>query len=309
MHPAFSIVFFTVASGAGYGLLAWLGIAAAVDIVTEPAFRLAGLLLSMTLIIAGLLSSTAHLGRPRLAWRAFSQWRSSWLSREAVAALATFALAGLFGLGWIFFDHEREWVAAGGLAAALGAIATICTTGMIYASMRTIAQWWSRFTLPAYLIFAAMTGSLLFNGLGQLLGPSSQALTFGAMLLTMLGWTWKIATWRHNDTLKHEASVNSATALAGGEIRILEWPHTEENYLLKEMGFRIARKHRRKLRWIAQALAFVLPFGLLGLSLWLNTLAPVLSLFAALIQLSGMLVERWLFFAEATHSVMLYYRN
>ena len=39
------------------------------------------------LVSAGLLSSVGHLGKPLRAWRAFSQWRSSWLSREGVAAL------------------------------------------------------------------------------------------------------------------------------------------------------------------------------------------------------------------------------
>ena len=62
---------------------------------------LIGLGLALGLIAAGLLSSTGHLGRPERAWRAFSQWRSSWLSREGVASVATFIPAGLFGIGWV----------------------------------------------------------------------------------------------------------------------------------------------------------------------------------------------------------------
>ena len=40
---------------------------------------------------------------------------------------------------------------------------------------------------------------------------------------------------------------------------MLEPPHTEENYLLQEMGFRIARKHARRLRRIARLAGFALP--------------------------------------------------
>ena len=217
------------------------------------------------LISAGLLSSAAHLGRPERAWRAFSQWRSSWLSREGVASVATFIPAGLFGIGWVLLGKDGGWVAVTGLLSALCAVATVCTTAMIYASLKPIAQWSSRFTLPAYLIFAAMTGSLAVQRAAS--GVRRAVLcrcSSWRLLLTALGWAWKIATWRHNDALVIGTTLNSATGLAGGEVRSLEWPHTEENYLLKEMGFRIARKHSARLRLIAQVLAFALPLLLLA---------------------------------------------
>ncbi|TIT81452.1 MAG: dimethyl sulfoxide reductase anchor subunit, partial [Mesorhizobium sp.] len=94
----------------------------------------------------------------------------------------------------------------------------------------------------------------------------------------------------------------------GGTVRSIEWPHTEENYLLKEMGFRIARKHGAKLRRISQVLAFASPALLLAVVFFLPwPLGAVASVLAALLQFAGMLVERWLFFAEAEHTVMLYY--
>ena len=122
--------------------------------------------------------------------------------------------------------------------------------------------------------------------------------------------TWKIATWRHNDALVIGTTLNSATGLEGGVMRSIEWPHTEENYLLKEMGFRIARKHSARLRLIVQFLAFAVPLVLLAAVLALSTvpwLSAGLSLVAAVSQFAGMLVERWLFFAEAKHVVTLYY--
>ena len=88
MNPAPSIIFFTVASGAGYGLLFWMGLLRPLGLVPgSVGFAVAAIGLSLVLIMLGLLSSTAHLGRPERAWRALSQWRSSWLSREGVAAV------------------------------------------------------------------------------------------------------------------------------------------------------------------------------------------------------------------------------
>jgi len=309
MHPAFSVVFFTTATGAGYGLLALLGLLGGLGFIPADFWLgLVGMALALGLIAAGLLSSTRHLGRPERAWRAFSQWRSSWLSREGLAAVATFIPACMFGIGWVFLGKSGGWVAAAGLLTAAGAVATVCTTGMIYASLKPIAQWHSRYTLPAYLIFAAMTGSALANALLQGFNLGSTAMLAWALLATLAGWGWKLATWRYNDRLEIPTTANTATGLAGGTVRSIEWPHTEENYLLKEMGFRIARKHSAKLRRIAQALAFAAPALLLAVALvapW--PLAALASALAALLQFAGMLVERWLFFAEAKHTVTLYY--
>ena len=309
MHPAFSVVFFTTATGAGYGLLALLGLLGGLGFIPADFWLgLVGMALAFGLIAAGLLSSTRHLGRPERAWRAFSQWRSSWLSREGLAAVATFIPACMFGIGWVFLGKSGGWVAAVGLLTAAGAVATVCTTGMIYASLKPIAQWHSRYTLPAYLTFATMTGSVLANALLQGFKLGSTAMLAWALLATLAGWGWKLATWRHNDRLEIPTTANTATGLAGGTVRSIEWPHTEENYLLKEMGFRIARKHSAKLRRIAQALAFAAPALLLAVALvapW--PLAALASALAALLQFAGMLVERWLFFAEAKHTVTLYY--
>ncbi|RWN52630.1 DmsC/YnfH family molybdoenzyme membrane anchor subunit [Mesorhizobium sp.] len=309
MHPAFSVVFFTTATGAGYGLLALLGVLAGQGFVPPDIWLgLVGMGLALGLISAGLLSSAGHLGRPERAWRAFSQWRSSWLSREGVASVATFVPAGLLAFGWLFLGRTNGWVAVAGLLAAVGAVATVCTTGMIYASLKPIAQWHSRFTLPSYLIFSAMSGSVLLNALLQGFALGSTIVLTGCVLLTLLGWGWKLANWRYNDRLEIPTNANTATGLAGGTVRSLEWPHTEENYLLKEMGFRIARKHKARLRQITQVLAFALPVLLLIAAFALPwPYAAVLSALATSAQFAGMLVERWLFFAEAKHTVTLYY--
>src|SRR5256885_16479292 len=103
MHPAYSVILFTTASGAGYGLLIWLAAAGAVNLVPrDPMPGFFGLGLAIALISVGLLSSTLHLGRPERAWRAMSQWRSSWLSREGVAAIVTYTPIAALGLAWVF---------------------------------------------------------------------------------------------------------------------------------------------------------------------------------------------------------------
>ena len=309
MHPAFSIIFFTTATGAGYGLLAMLGIVAACGrLPPDRWLGLASLGLALALIVIGLLSSTLHLGRPERAWRALSQWRSSWLSREGIASLFTFLPTGLFGIGWILFERTDGIVAAGGVIMVAAAALTVVATGMIYASLKPIAQWNTGFTMPAYLIFAIMTGAVLLDAILKLLDWPDRVVEYGALIVIGLGWIWKRATWRHNDRLTSAATVNSATGLAGGQVRSVEWPHTEESYVLKEMGYRIARKHAARLRLLAQLLAFGLPLVATAIAAATGGgVAKIASVIAVLTQAPGILVERWLFFAEAKHTVTLYY--
>jgi DMSO reductase anchor subunit len=309
MHPALSVIYFTSASGAGYGLLAALGTLAAFGrLPADTWLALTSLGVALTLIIAALLSSTLHLGHPERAWRALSQWRSSWLSREGIASLFTFIPTGLFGLGWIISGRADGVIAVAGIAMAASAAVTVITTGMIYACLKPIAQWHSPFTLPSYLIFALMTGLVLLDAVLQLRGLPDRAVEYATLVAISIGWLWKLAAWRYNDRLAAPVTLNSAIGLAGGDLRSIEWPHTEENYVLKEMGYRVARRHSARLRVLVQLCAFALPLAATAVAaLTGGGPAKVAAVFAALVQAPGILSERWLFFAEAKHTVTLYY--
>ena len=306
MHPALSVIFFTTASGAGYGLLALLGVAGALGALPpDPLLGIVGVGLALVLISAGLLASTAHLGRPERAWRAFSQWRSSWLSREGVASVVTYVPTIAFAIGWVFLGRLDGWVAVAGLLAVAGAAVTVAMTGMIYASLKPVVEWHSPFTAPGYLILSLMTGLTLYNGLTQSFSIGSRRVAVIGALAALIGWIFKRAAWRR---VLAVPTLASATGLGKGDVRSVQWPHTARNYILKEMGYRIARKHSAKLRAITQVLAFAVPLVLLLLAAIMpGWPAIVFSLAAVPVQLAGTLVERWLFFAEATHVASLYY--
>jgi len=307
MHPAGSVIWFTTLSGAGYGLLFLLGLLAGTPLLPESRwFALAALALGLGLVSAGLVSSALHLSHPERAWRAFSQWRSSWLSREGLLAVAGFLPAAVFGVAWVFFGHRLLW--AGWLMAAF-ALATVYSTAMIYVSLKPIPRWHNPWVAPNYLLLALMTGSLLIRALAALFGQASFVLWILSLAAMALAAAGKLAYWWQVSRSAPTATAGSATGLGAlGPVRLLEAPHTEENYLLKEMGYRIARKHAVRLRGIAVVFAFALPLLLTGISLRLSpAIADSASLLAAAAGMLGVLVERWLFFAEAKHSVTLYY--
>jgi DMSO reductase anchor subunit len=307
VHPSFSVIFFTTASGAGYGLLALLGVLAPLGIVPhDTLFAFVALGLALGLITAGLLSSTFHLGRPERALRAFSQWRSSWLSREGVASVATYIPAGLFAALWLFFGIVSPLL---GFLAAACAVVTVVCTAMIYRSLKPIQRWHNGWVVPNYLAFAVMTGALWLAFLLQLFGAGKDGIPWLALGAIILASALKLGYWRFIDRSSSVSTAESATGLGAlGKVTLFEAPHTSENYLLKEMGFQIARKHAAKLRRISFLLAFVLPLLLSLVPLlamgWPSALAAFL---AATFATLGVLAERWLFFAEAKHTVMLYY--
>ncbi|MDX6749958.1 DmsC/YnfH family molybdoenzyme membrane anchor subunit [Geminicoccaceae bacterium 1502E] len=308
MRPAFSVIFFTTASGAGYGLLALLGLAALLGgVPADRGLGVAGLGLALALITAGLLSSTFHLGHPERAWRAFSQWRSSWLSREGVAAVATYLPALAFAAVWVLGGTLSG---ALGLLSALGAAATVYCTGQIYASLKPIARWHHPLTVPVYLAMALATGGLLALLLLFAFGLPGGWLTLLTLLALPAAWLLKLRWWQETDGAAATSTAGTATGLGRfGDVRLLERPHSGSNYLLDEMVFKVARKHAGRLRRIAVGLGLLLPW-LLILGGWLaapSAGAALLALLAVVSAGAGVVVERWLFFAEAQHTVSLYY--
>lgn len=308
MHPAISIIFFTTASGAGYGLLALLGLGALSErIPISPAFGLAAFGLALALVSAGLLASLAHLGRPERAWRALSQWRSSWLSREGVAAIATYLPVLVLAYFWIV-QGQISFLAAG--LTVIGAIVTTVCTAMIYASLKPIHAWRNPWTVPGYLLLGLYTGALWLAALAYAFGLGRPGLSLVAALIGFAAAAIKRGYWTFLDNSAGPSDSATATGLTGlGQVRMLDPPHTESNYLLKEMGYRVARKHRLRLRMLTMLVGFGLPFllSLLANATPAPGLAIALAVAAAALGSLGVVVERWLFFAEARHTVTLYY--
>lgn len=286
MHPAPSVIIFTVLSGFGFGYLAFLGL------YLRPEGGLAFLQwgLGYAAAVGGLMASTFHLGNPQRAWRAFSQWRTSWLSREGWAAVLTLccfaplALSDWLGLGW------PRW--PGALGAGLAGV-TLFSTAMIYAQLKTVPRWHSASVPVLFLAFGLAGGAIL--ALQGVMAVLPLALLAAAML-------WH---WQQGDGAFARAGSNlgSATGLGMiGQATVFELPHTGGNYLLREMIYVVGRKHVQKLRLIALGAGAVLPAVILSLAS-----GPFAAGLALGLHLIGAAAHRWLFFAEAEHVVGLYY--
>jgi DMSO reductase anchor subunit len=307
MKPALSVIFFTVMSGTGYGLWCLLGAALCVGV-----YPIAGggilvpLAFGFVLVTAGLLASTLHLGRPERAWRALSQWRSSWLSREGIASLVTYL--PMLALAWLAFSgHGGGGVRIAGALLALCALVTLWCTANIYRSLKTVRAWRTRQVLPLYFAFALLSGGLwLWTWLA--LSPYAViglAFPLALVALAVVAAVIKTDYWRRIDAQPANTAGHATGLETLGQVRAFEGPVTEESYLTREMAFVLARKHGTRLRRIALALFAVLP--VLGVVIALATGFAWMALLAAASCIAGLFVERWLFFAEARHAVAAFF--
>ncbi len=287
MHPAPSVIIFTTFSGLGFGLLFWLGLDATAPTGLSAFIWFA---IAYASAVGGLLASTFHLGHPERALKAFSQWQTSWLSREGICAVFTLLVMGIYAAALVFANTQ---IAILGWLGALGALGTVYTTSMIYAQLNTVPRW-KHWTTPALFLTLSLGGGALLSG----------KVTITLILLIIAG-ALQFYAWVTGDTRLSESGTNMETATGLGHIgkvRAFEPPHTGTNYLMREFIHQVGRKHAQQLRMISLGLGFVLPVVLL--------LLPFNHIFAALAVLShiaGVLTLRWLFFAQAEHVVGLYY--
>lgn len=304
MNPAYSVLLFTTASGAGYGMLALLGLTGfSHGPASSMTFALVSMVIALGLITVGLLSSTFHLGHPERAWRAVSQWRSSWLSREGVAAIITYGPALLFGAVWSGLIDAPQLIAPLGLFTSVMCAVTVFSTGKIYSTLNTIRAWNQPLTVPVYLSFALASGAAVLMAVAVIFGRFQIfQLALGAFALLLIA-VLKFFYWKAIDNAPRDRTMANATGLGAG-VRQWELPHTARNFIQKEMGFVVARRHSEKLR----ALFFIL-LAIVAAAYGACLISPWFALIAAPVLLFAAWVERWLFFAEGEHVVTLFYGN
>ena len=287
MHPAPSVIIFTSLSGLGFGLLTFLGFGmpAPTGLVAFVFFAIAYLL-----AVGGLVASTFHLGHPERAIKAFTQWKTSWLSREAWLAVGALLVMAAYGAGLVFFGVA---VAPLGWLGAVLSLATVFATSMIYGQLKTVPRWNTKLTPMMFLTFSLAGGGLLSGQISS------------ALLLLIAAGVVQIAYWISGDRALAQSGTSLATATGLGEtgtVRAFEPPHTGTNYLLREFVHVVGRKHASKLRIIALILMIGTPVALLSMPVthWI-------ALLAVISHVAGLFVSRWLFFAQAEHVVGLYY--
>ena len=289
MHPAPSIILFTVLSGFGFGLISIIGLLQFLSVITMFDLIIYSII-GVIFATVGLVSSFFHLANKKNAIKSLSQWQTSWLSREAIASI--FCLLVVFG-NIIWAVSQNNYISEVGVVLSFLSLFTIFTTSMIYAQLKTVPSWNNALT-PAIFVCAALTGGAIL------------LTDYASLVLLLVYGTLQISFWYIADRGFQDKETSVGTALGynkNEEIRPFDVAHTNRNYLLNEMVYKVARKHSVKIRYISFFMAFVFPMSLI--LIFPNNFSVSVS--AITIHLIGIYFSRWLFFAEAKHSVSFYY--
>ncbi len=321
MKPAFSVIFLTTLIGAGQGLF--------LALFTHQSYALFGLLplqsdafygygsaLALLLLVGGLIASFFHLGRPERAWRAATQWRTSWLSREVIVLPAFMAFVFFYGLSHLAgFRPEIVTLPSGlvidlsvvlGIVGTLLAFALFVCTAMIYACLRFLREWNSPLTVINYILMGGASGFSLAAFYAASAAPS-QANFFvsWAAIITFLALAGRSASLARNARLKPKSTMQTAIGVKHPYIVQRSMGSMGGTFNTREFFHGKSESFLRTIKPTFLILAFVLPLLLLA-SFATN---PVLLGIVFALQYIGLLAERWFFFAQANHPQNLYYQT
>ncbi|MCF7983407.1 MAG: dimethyl sulfoxide reductase anchor subunit [Thiohalocapsa sp.] len=324
MHPAFSVIFLTTLIGAGQGLFLALftgQLYASIKLIEPQGAEFYGIgsVLSLLLLIAGLAASFFHLGRPERAWRAAAMWRTSWLSREVIVLPLMMAVVFFYGVfHWMGWTAPLFVVGGGtlpidatfllGLIGILVAFALFVCTGMIYASVKFLEEWHSPYTVANFTFLGMASGFMLAAAFSAYLGNHLVGF-YGtwAVVFTLLGLATRGASLLRNMTLKRKSSLQTAIGVRHRVIEQKSQGFTGGSFNTREFFHHKSPEFLKQVRLAFLVLVFPVPVLMIGLAYVMES--PTLPIMAFLIQYTGLLAERWYFFAEANHPQNLYYQS
>jgi DMSO reductase anchor subunit len=308
VNPAFSVVFFTSLAGVAQGLVVALAVAALGGVVVHGGFAVTMLGVAVVLLVVALGCSFLHLGRPERAWRAATMWRTSWLSREVIVLPAFIAVVALW---WAAAraGAAPSWTGVALPLAALG-LATLLwlCTAMIYACLRFIEEWAHPSTLASFVLIGLSSGLVLLTAAAQAAGEAALAQGLGpaAAGVTVLAGAVRVATLRRNARLRHRSTLQSATGIAAARLAQTSMGMSAGSFNTREFFHRASAAGMRRARVLLVLLGFVVPALLAVLGLATSATWPWWA--AAIVQVPGLILDRWFFFAQARHPQNLYYQ-
>jgi DMSO reductase anchor subunit len=324
MHPAFSVIFLTTLIGVGQGLFLALytgqlySVVNVLPVQDSHSFYGLGSLLALAFLLGGLIASVFHLGRPERAWRSATQWRTSWLSREVIVLPAFMGLTALYGLIHYFdlnpvlFKFSGEFIVD--LSLVVGAVNTLLAftlffcTGMIYACIKFLQEWATPLTVVNYTLLGAASGFSLATAFAAYVG--SGLVTFygaWAIIITLAALVSRSASLFRNARIKYKSSLRSAIGIRHARIEQKSRGFMAGSFNTREYFHAAPGQSFRSVKWIFLLLVFPLPVVLI--SIGLGSEAFLILALAFSIQYTGLLAERWFFFAQANHPQNLYYQT
>ena len=324
MHPAFSVIFLTTLIGVGQGLFLALytgqlySVVKVLPVQDSASFYGTGSAIAVAFLAAGLFASFFHLGHPERGWRAASQWRTSWLSREVIVLPAFMGMTALYGVihysGWnpVLFTFRETF--AVDLSLIIGALNTIMAftlflcTAMIYACIKFLQEWATPLTVVNYTLLGSASGFTLTTAFAAYQGSDLTPFYAGwAIILTLAALVTRISSLIRNAHIQHRSTLRTAIGIRHARIVQKSQGFMTGSFNTREFFHGAPQGIFNLVKWLFLILVFPVPIALL--SLGLAAQAATVFAIAFAVQYLGLMAERWFFFAQANHPQNLYYQT
>ena len=304
MKPNKSVIYFTVFTGMGYGMIIVLSLLIPTKLTSLTLnIKLYYSIISFLLIASGLLALRLYLDYPKKIWQTISHWKHSWFSRKALFTIITFIPLTVFYFSWIILNNEiltNIFL----IISAIFAILTIYCTSKIYSSLKAVPAWYNPFVTVLYILNGLVSGSLILFLIFYYFKIESYFLHNFIIIILPTTLFLKLLYWysinkqeSSNHDLTNEIKNKNNTKIFGEQER-------EKNYLTFKMIKNINRSKSFSYRSICIILTYICPvYCLLQIpSLVVNHEISVITYsISTILAISGMLLERWLFFLESKH--------
>lgn len=323
MNPALSVIFLTTLIGVGQGLFTAVfasEVYSTLNILPKPdkSIYFMGSCISVAFLALGLLASFFHLGHPERAWRAASQWRTSWLSREVIALplamffIAAYGLIHYFEFNVVLFNIKSSLIIdltlAVGTIAVVAILALFLCTGMIYASIRFLQEWATPLTVINFTLFGMASGLCFSTVFAYIYIPNLTSIyAVWAIVFTVAAFFTRAASLIRNAKIKYRSTLKTAIGVKHSRITQRSQGFMGGSFNTREFFHGMSQTLMPNVKWIFLALVFPIPIALI---VWgINKDMINFYLLAFVVQYCGLLIERWFFFAQANHPQNLYYQT
>ncbi|NTU42308.1 MAG: dimethyl sulfoxide reductase anchor subunit [Nitrospirales bacterium] len=309
MHPEMSLVLLLVLSGVGQGIFIAL---AAMDILLFNAGGLPGTVMNVgaaaALLFSGIgaAASLSHLGNPQRGWKAAFKWQSSWLSREVVSLSAFMGSVTLY-LASSFLGLPPMLRLVFGVLGSIAAIGLYVSSAMLYAKIRFIREWSNIFTVGNFVLFGITSGLSVLLVLLVTMGVDGAGMQNSLYVLLFLiaaSLVSKVAAFRFNQKVYKPLCLRNALGINTPGIRLMNTGCACDNYNTIEYHYPINSAQNASQQTLILLMAFVAPF-----LIWAMIPGMFPGLVATALMITGLLMERRLFFIQGSHIQNLYYAN
>jgi sulfite dehydrogenase (quinone) subunit SoeC len=308
MHPAFSILFFTTFIGIGQGIVVTLAAWVLSGQQISPGVLSISLMVATLLLTIGLAASFLHLGHKMRAWRAIAMWRTSWMSREVIVLPLYIGLVALWAFVAMLKPGAYALQTVMPVLCLIGSVVLWYCTAMIYACLKFIQEWATKFTVANFILIGLASGLLFTTALAALFNTEhiTRALGPVALLALLIALAVRLVSVARNAKIKHRSNLQSATGIKAEKILQKSMGMSAGSFNTREFFHCAQTATVRNVKTIFVLLAFVIPALL---CIWgIKTEATWPWVLAAFIQIPGLVAERWYFFAQANHPQNLYYQ-